>query len=152
MDTFFCNRVYEFLTRHESTFIQIQNTLQTIRDELQSLLFSQTQLATYLPIFLDDTYISAEVFIDFDKPPIFDDYVFKKVSYKNNLYFMDCFYESRISLTMQSTSSALCTILNRSNTKLKLSFPTFGDDDSHGWIFEGAQYVEFKHIQSPKFG
>ena len=73
MDTQFRNEVYVVLARHESTFVQIQNTLQTIRDEIQSLSFSQTQLSTYLPMFFDDTYVSAEVFIDFDKPPIFDE-------------------------------------------------------------------------------
>ena len=58
---------------------------------------SQTQLATYPSVFFDDTYISAEVFVNFDKPPIFDEYVFEKVPYESNSYFVDCFYESRVS-------------------------------------------------------
>ena len=37
MDTRFRNEIYEVLTRHESIFIQIQNTLYTISNELQSL-------------------------------------------------------------------------------------------------------------------
>ena len=109
----------------------------------------------YPPIFrcfFDDTYVPAEVFIDFDKPPIFDDHVFEKILYKSNSHFVDCFYESHISLTTQSTSLTLRTMLDRNNTHMQLSFPTFGGDDSQGWIFKDTQYVDFKHIHSTKFG
>ena len=73
MDAEFRNGVYAILARHESRFDQIHSTLQTIRNELQSLPSSQRQLATYLPVFFNDPYVSSEVFIDFDKPPIFDE-------------------------------------------------------------------------------
>ena len=131
MDTRFRNEVYVVLARHESTFVQIQNTLQTIRDELQSLSFSQTQLSTDLPMFFDDTYVPVEVFIDFDKPPILDDYVFDKILYKSNSHFVDCFYESHISFTTQSTS---LTLRFDRHTRHKLPFPNLGGDFLTIWI------------------
>ena len=109
MDTRFCNEVYEILARHEFRFDQIHSTLQTIMTELQVLrhlsheishkipMNSHTQLATYPSVFFDDKYVSVEVFVDFDKPPIFDEYVFEKVSYESNSHFVDCFYESHVS-------------------------------------------------------
>ena len=84
----------------------------------------------YLPVFFYDTYISTEVFVDFDKPPIFNEYVFEEISYKSNSYFMDCFYESH-------TSPTRITILKPKfdrHTRQKLSFPKFGGDFLTKWI------------------
>ena len=122
MDTRFRNGVYEVLTRLEST-IQIQKTLQAIRDELQSLLHSQIQLATYLPMLLDGIYESAEVFVDFDKPPVFDEDVFEKISYKSNSYFMDCFYESHTFPTV--TTIHITSTTKTSPTRTTIPKPKF---------------------------
>ncbi|KAK3231830.1 hypothetical protein Dsin_003711 [Dipteronia sinensis] len=103
MDAEFCNRVYETLTGQGSSFTNINATLQKILTELQYLRIAHNEnsfshtTATYHSMFFDDTYISAEVFVDFDKPPIFDEYVFEKVPYESNSHFVDCFYESHVS-------------------------------------------------------
>ena len=61
----------------------------------------QTQLASYHFVFFDDTYVSEAVFVDFDKPPIFDEDVFEKVQYEGNSYFVDCFHKSHVKTCIQ---------------------------------------------------
>ncbi|KAK1587964.1 hypothetical protein Q3G72_018732 [Acer saccharum] len=56
---------------------------------------------------------------------------------------------SQNSPNSQPITPANPTTFDPNQTQLKLSFPTFDDDDPTGWIFKAEQYFTFKNITPP---